>query len=194
MVVIAAGRHEHRAGAPVGLLEAQHVAVERQRALDIGDLQMHMADPDARDRWGGRAFRTWLLRFVRRETRLYVGWTLCRASWHRFRHSGTREAAGPESRLPVAVMDSGLAASRGRPGMTVRSRIALDHIRPARRPVLHRRHPEAADRRPLCRRPLACDRAVPCAAGWAGRCFWKARPASARPRSPRCWPRRSAAS
>ena len=30
------------------------------------------------------------------------------------------------------------------------------------------------------------------ACAWAGRCSSKARPASARPRSPRCWRRRSA--
>ena len=48
MVVIAAGREKH---APVGArlhLEAQQAFVERQRALRIGDVQMHVPDDDAR--------------------------------------------------------------------------------------------------------------------------------------------------
>ena len=58
---------------------------------------------------------------------------------------------------------------------------------------LDRRHPRAAWRRPTIS-PTARWR--PCCfsrSRWAGRCSSKARPASARPRSPRCCPRRSAA-
>jgi hypothetical protein len=35
-------------------LEAEHVAIEGERAIDIGDLQMHMPDPQA---WIGRSER-----------------------------------------------------------------------------------------------------------------------------------------
>src|SRR5262249_15085771 len=52
-----AGRHEGGAVARLGELEAQYAAIEPQRAIEIGDLEMHMPDPHPRvDRLrGGRA-------------------------------------------------------------------------------------------------------------------------------------------
>ena len=48
VVVIAAGGQECRlAAAPLHQLEAQHVAIERQRAIEVGDLQVHVADAHA---------------------------------------------------------------------------------------------------------------------------------------------------
>ena len=44
VVVVAARRDERRAGAALGELEAEHAAVEAQRALQIGDLEMDVAD------------------------------------------------------------------------------------------------------------------------------------------------------
>ena len=53
MVVIAAGRNERRAGThSLHDLEAEHAAIESQRAIEIGDLEMNM--PDARSRDDGR--------------------------------------------------------------------------------------------------------------------------------------------
>src|SRR5205085_6567661 len=48
VVVIAAGREEGRlAAAPLGELEAQDVAIKRQRTIEVGDLEVHMADTHA---------------------------------------------------------------------------------------------------------------------------------------------------
>src|SRR5262249_39115920 len=48
VVVIAAGRDEGGVGAPALLqLEAEHVAEEAERALEIGDLEMNMPDTGA---------------------------------------------------------------------------------------------------------------------------------------------------
>ena len=50
VVVIAAGRDERRAGAhPLHQLEAEHAAIEAERAIEIGDLEMDMPDPGAGD-------------------------------------------------------------------------------------------------------------------------------------------------
>ena len=50
VVVIAAGRNERRTGAhPLHHLEAEHAAIEPQRAFEIGDLEMDMPDPGAGD-------------------------------------------------------------------------------------------------------------------------------------------------
>src|ERR1700688_3290601 len=47
VVMIAAGRDEGGAvAAPLRELEAEHAAIEFQRPLEIGDLQMHITDPD----------------------------------------------------------------------------------------------------------------------------------------------------
>jgi len=47
-MVVAARRHEHRAG-PLGRdLKAEHIAIKAERALEIGNLEMDMADPHAR--------------------------------------------------------------------------------------------------------------------------------------------------
>jgi hypothetical protein len=49
MVVVAAGRDEGRLAAEALLeLEAEHVAPEAERAVEIGDLQVDVADPHAR--------------------------------------------------------------------------------------------------------------------------------------------------
>ena len=48
MVMIAAGRDEGRARTvTLDQLEAEHAAIEGERAVDVGDLQVHMADPGA---------------------------------------------------------------------------------------------------------------------------------------------------
>ncbi len=47
MVVITAGRHESRARHALGQLEAEHPDIEIERAVEIGDFQMDMADPHA---------------------------------------------------------------------------------------------------------------------------------------------------
>jgi hypothetical protein len=54
MVVIAAGGEEHRLVAiALRHLEAEHVAIEGERPVEIGDLQVDMADARARmDRIG----------------------------------------------------------------------------------------------------------------------------------------------
>jgi hypothetical protein len=45
MVVVAAGAKERRVRPhPLHQLETQHVAVERQRPIEIGDLQVDVAD------------------------------------------------------------------------------------------------------------------------------------------------------
>ena len=44
MVVIAAGRDEGGAGPAGGQRETQHAAIEIERPLQVGDLQMDMAD------------------------------------------------------------------------------------------------------------------------------------------------------
>ena len=47
-MVIAAGRNERRAVAhPLHHLEAEHAAIEAERAIEIGDLEMDMPDPGA---------------------------------------------------------------------------------------------------------------------------------------------------
>src|SRR6266566_2485360 len=57
VMMIAAGRDEGGAGSPLGELEAQHAAIEFQRPLEIGDFEMHVADPDpAIDRPRGQGF------------------------------------------------------------------------------------------------------------------------------------------
>ena len=48
MMVIVAGGHEHGAAALPRHLEPQNIAVEAERALEVGDLEMDMADPHAR--------------------------------------------------------------------------------------------------------------------------------------------------
>ena len=52
-MVIAARRNERRTGAhPLHHLEAEHAAIEAERALEIGDLEMDMPDPGAgNDGW-----------------------------------------------------------------------------------------------------------------------------------------------
>jgi len=53
MVVIAASRNERRAGAhSLHDLEAKHAAIESQRAIEIGHLEMNM--PNARSGDNGR--------------------------------------------------------------------------------------------------------------------------------------------
>ena len=53
VVVIAAGRNERRARTqPLRHLKAEHAAVKRQRAIEIGDLEMNMPDPGAGDDGG----------------------------------------------------------------------------------------------------------------------------------------------
>src|ERR1051326_1070859 len=47
VVVIAAGRDEGGAFAPRGHLEAEHAAIERERSLDVGDLEMNVSYADA---------------------------------------------------------------------------------------------------------------------------------------------------
>jgi hypothetical protein len=54
VVVIAAGRNERRAGTqPLHQLKSQHAAIKSQRAIEIGDLEMNMADASSCDdgRW-----------------------------------------------------------------------------------------------------------------------------------------------
>src|SRR5712691_12972986 len=53
VVMIAAGRNERRTRAHALLqLEAEHAAVEAERAVEIGDLQVHVPDPGAgNDGW-----------------------------------------------------------------------------------------------------------------------------------------------
>ena len=55
VVMIAACRQENGAGASLHDLEAQHVAPKPQGAIDIGNLEMHVADTNARIDWSGRA-------------------------------------------------------------------------------------------------------------------------------------------
>jgi hypothetical protein len=48
VVVVAAGAEEGGGRAhPLRQLEAQHALVERQRAVEVGDLQVDVADVDA---------------------------------------------------------------------------------------------------------------------------------------------------
>jgi hypothetical protein len=48
-MMIAAGGNEGRLSTePLRQLEAEHVAIECKRAINIGDLQMHMPDAGAR--------------------------------------------------------------------------------------------------------------------------------------------------
>ena len=47
MVVVAAGGDEGGAGPAGGQLETEHAAVEIERALQIGDFEMHVADAHA---------------------------------------------------------------------------------------------------------------------------------------------------
>ncbi len=48
-MVVAAGRDERRAGpVPHHQFEAEHAAVEPDRALEVRHFQMHVADVDAR--------------------------------------------------------------------------------------------------------------------------------------------------
>src|SRR3954462_1102897 len=48
VVVIAAGRDEGRAGAhALHQLETEHAAIEAERAIEIGDLEVNVADPGA---------------------------------------------------------------------------------------------------------------------------------------------------
>src|SRR5262249_58799219 len=44
VVVIAAGRHERRPWTPLRHLESEYIAIERQRALQVGDFQVDGAD------------------------------------------------------------------------------------------------------------------------------------------------------
>ena len=47
-MVVAARRQEHGARHATDLLEPEHVAVEAERAIEVGHLQVHMADVDPR--------------------------------------------------------------------------------------------------------------------------------------------------
>ena len=48
VMVVATGRNERGLGAvALDQLKAEHAAIEVKRAVEIGDLQMDMADPDA---------------------------------------------------------------------------------------------------------------------------------------------------
>ena len=50
VVMIAAGRNERRARAhALHQLKAEHAAIEAERAIEIGDLEMDMPDPRAGD-------------------------------------------------------------------------------------------------------------------------------------------------
>ena len=61
-----------------------------------------------------------------------------------------------------------------------------EHVSAPSSARLDRRHRGPARRGRISRRPLARHGALPGASRWAGRCSSKAKPASARPRSPRC--------
>ena len=53
-MVVAAGRDERRLAAePAGQLEAEHALVERERAVEVGDLEVDVADVGARVERGG---------------------------------------------------------------------------------------------------------------------------------------------
>ena len=47
VMMIAAGGNERRAAHPLHQLETEHAAIEVQRAIEIGDFEMHMADANA---------------------------------------------------------------------------------------------------------------------------------------------------
>src|SRR5713101_30048 len=47
VMMIPAGRDEGGAGPPLGELKTENAAIEFQRPLEIGDFEMHMADPDS---------------------------------------------------------------------------------------------------------------------------------------------------
>jgi hypothetical protein len=52
VVVVAAGREECRLTAePLLQLEPEHIAVERERSVQVGNLEMHVADADLRIDW-----------------------------------------------------------------------------------------------------------------------------------------------
>src|SRR6476620_720476 len=52
MVMIAAGGEERRlASVTLREFESQHITIERNCALEVGDLQMNMADADLRVNW-----------------------------------------------------------------------------------------------------------------------------------------------
>ncbi len=54
MMVIAAGRDERRLAAiALDQLKAEHAAIKAERALDIGDFEMDMADANTRVDWLG---------------------------------------------------------------------------------------------------------------------------------------------
>jgi len=53
MVVIAAGRNERSAGShALHQLEAEHTAIEAERAIEVGDLEMNMPDASSRNDGG----------------------------------------------------------------------------------------------------------------------------------------------
>ena len=58
MMVIAAGRNERGSRPCRRHLKTEHAAVELQRAVKVGDLQVHV--PDAHTRIDGRHLRGWL--------------------------------------------------------------------------------------------------------------------------------------
>jgi hypothetical protein len=48
MVIPTRGQEHRVASMPLRHLEPQNIPIEGQRSIDIGDLQVHMADPDVR--------------------------------------------------------------------------------------------------------------------------------------------------
>src|SRR5262245_1590084 len=73
VVMIAAGRDEGGARAqPLLQLEAEYVAIEAERAVEVGDLQVHMPDPRACDNgwiWRHGSFLLMASTYVRRSRR-----------------------------------------------------------------------------------------------------------------------------
>ena len=79
MVVVAAGRDEGRAGPAGGQRETQHAAVEIERALQVGDLQVDMADAHPRVD-GGQAQGLFFERFRGLDMAAILGWPQRRLS------------------------------------------------------------------------------------------------------------------
>jgi len=48
MVIVACGDERGAVAVALFQLEAEHATIEAERPLDVGDLEMDMADPDAR--------------------------------------------------------------------------------------------------------------------------------------------------
>src|SRR6185436_15619259 len=62
MVITPGGKEHGLRAVALGDLKAEHVAIERQRALQIGHLQMNVADPDLRMKWMG--LHDWLVHIL----------------------------------------------------------------------------------------------------------------------------------